>query len=135
MPGAEALAENVHVTHYEALDVDPDSLVAVPIGATGSEAGDRHEAPDRQAAPLGRSTATSCRDHRRRDRRQQVEDQQQADQDEAEPAMRSEPTASPRTSAPQAMANAGTMNVTVLAAVAVVWARTRRRWATRRRSR
>ena len=33
MPGAEALAENVHVTHYEALDVDPDSLVAVPIGA------------------------------------------------------------------------------------------------------
>ena len=37
MPGAEALAENVHVTHYEALDVDPDSLVAVPIGAAGSE--------------------------------------------------------------------------------------------------
>jgi MinD-like ATPase involved in chromosome partitioning or flagellar assembly len=35
MPGAEALAENVNVTHYEALDVDPDSLVAVPIGTGG----------------------------------------------------------------------------------------------------
>ena len=38
MPGAEALAENVHVTHYEALDVDPDSLVAVPMRVGGGEA-------------------------------------------------------------------------------------------------
>ena len=30
MPGAEVLAEDVRVTHYEALDVDPDSLMAVP---------------------------------------------------------------------------------------------------------
>jgi quinol monooxygenase YgiN len=30
MPGAEELAEDVRVTHYEALDVDPDSLVASP---------------------------------------------------------------------------------------------------------
>jgi heme-degrading monooxygenase HmoA len=36
MPGAEALAENVHVTHYESLDVDPDSPGAVPIGVNGS---------------------------------------------------------------------------------------------------
>jgi heme-degrading monooxygenase HmoA len=33
LPGAEALAEDVRVTHYEALDIDPDSLTAVPIGA------------------------------------------------------------------------------------------------------
>jgi len=30
MPGAEELAEDVSVTHYEALDVDPDEIVAVP---------------------------------------------------------------------------------------------------------
>ena len=30
MPGAEVLAEDVRVTHYEALDVDPDSLMALP---------------------------------------------------------------------------------------------------------
>jgi heme-degrading monooxygenase HmoA len=36
LPGAEALADDVRVTHYEALDVDPDSLFAVPSGlATG----------------------------------------------------------------------------------------------------
>lgn len=29
LPGAEELAEDVRVTHYEALDVDPDSLTAV----------------------------------------------------------------------------------------------------------
>jgi heme-degrading monooxygenase HmoA len=29
MPGAEGLAEFVRVTHYEALDVDPDDLAAV----------------------------------------------------------------------------------------------------------
>ncbi len=28
LPGAEQLAEDVRVTHYEALDVDPDSLTA-----------------------------------------------------------------------------------------------------------
>lgn len=33
MPGAESLAEDVRVTHYEALDVDPDSLTAVPMAA------------------------------------------------------------------------------------------------------
>jgi heme-degrading monooxygenase HmoA len=33
MPGAEALADDVRVTHYEALDVDPDDLVAVPTPA------------------------------------------------------------------------------------------------------
>ena len=61
MPGAEALAENVHVTHYEALDVDPDSLVAVPMGATGSEASTGLSSARRQAAALGRSTAISRR--------------------------------------------------------------------------
>ena len=30
MPGAELLAENVTVTHYEALDIEPDVLTAVP---------------------------------------------------------------------------------------------------------
>ncbi len=30
LPGAEALVEDLRVTHYEALDVDPDSLVALP---------------------------------------------------------------------------------------------------------
>jgi quinol monooxygenase YgiN len=33
LPGAELLAQDVRVTHYEALDVDPDSLVAMQ-GAT-----------------------------------------------------------------------------------------------------
>ncbi|HEY3334309.1 MAG TPA: antibiotic biosynthesis monooxygenase [Candidatus Limnocylindrales bacterium] len=33
MPGAEQLAEDVRVTHYEALDVDPDSLVAMQRAA------------------------------------------------------------------------------------------------------
>lgn len=28
LPGAESLAEDVSVTHYEALDVDPDALLA-----------------------------------------------------------------------------------------------------------
>jgi hypothetical protein len=37
LPGAEALVEDVHVTHYEALDVDPDSLVATPLpGGNGA---------------------------------------------------------------------------------------------------
>ena len=35
MPGAEALVEDLQVTHYEALDVDPDSLVAVPQHTDG----------------------------------------------------------------------------------------------------
>ncbi|HEV7810573.1 MAG TPA: antibiotic biosynthesis monooxygenase [Candidatus Limnocylindrales bacterium] len=40
LPGAEALAERVEVTHYEALDVDPDSLLAtnppnVPAASSG----------------------------------------------------------------------------------------------------
>lgn len=30
LPGAEELVEDLRVTHYEALDVDPDSLTAVP---------------------------------------------------------------------------------------------------------
>jgi len=29
LPGAEALAEDVRVTHYEALDLDPDAMIAV----------------------------------------------------------------------------------------------------------
>lgn len=29
LPGAERLAEDVRVTHYEALDVDPDALIAI----------------------------------------------------------------------------------------------------------
>ena len=33
LPGAESLAEDVRVTHYEALDVDPDSLTAVAMGS------------------------------------------------------------------------------------------------------
>jgi quinol monooxygenase YgiN len=40
LPGAEGLAERVEVTHYEALDVDPDSLLATT-------------APDMPAAPSG----------------------------------------------------------------------------------
>jgi heme-degrading monooxygenase HmoA len=32
LPGAESLAEDVRVTHYEALDVDPDSLTAISVG-------------------------------------------------------------------------------------------------------
>src|SRR3954469_8268725 len=38
LPGAEQLAENVQVTHYEALDVDPDSVVAVASGSARSQA-------------------------------------------------------------------------------------------------
>jgi hypothetical protein len=34
MPGAEALVEDLSVTHYEALDVDPDSLIAVGASAS-----------------------------------------------------------------------------------------------------
>jgi hypothetical protein len=30
LPGAEGLAEKVEVTHYEALDMDPDAIVASP---------------------------------------------------------------------------------------------------------
>jgi quinol monooxygenase YgiN len=33
MPGAEEMAEDVRVTHYEALDVDPDALTAVAVAA------------------------------------------------------------------------------------------------------
>ena len=29
LPGAERLAENVEVTHYEALDVDPDTVISL----------------------------------------------------------------------------------------------------------
>jgi heme-degrading monooxygenase HmoA len=36
LPGAEGLADFVHVTHYESLDVDPDSLRAT----SGAEARD-----------------------------------------------------------------------------------------------
>ena len=39
MPGAELLAEDVRVTHYEALDVDPDSLVATPAASPGEADG------------------------------------------------------------------------------------------------
>jgi quinol monooxygenase YgiN len=37
MPGAELLAEDVRVTHYEALDVDPDSLTALPTATTSGD--------------------------------------------------------------------------------------------------
>lgn len=33
MPGAEELAEDVQVTHYEALDMEPDALTAVTTSA------------------------------------------------------------------------------------------------------
>lgn len=38
LPGAEGLAESVSVTHFEALDVDPDALFATspPAAANGS---------------------------------------------------------------------------------------------------
>jgi quinol monooxygenase YgiN len=36
LPGAEELADDVRVTHYEALDVDPDSVVAVPVHTTAA---------------------------------------------------------------------------------------------------
>ena len=39
LPGAEELAEDVRVTHYEALDVDPDSVTAVSMGSQGSRTG------------------------------------------------------------------------------------------------
>jgi heme-degrading monooxygenase HmoA len=42
LPGAEALVEDVHVTHYEALDMDPDLLFVTPAPAArhgGSEDG------------------------------------------------------------------------------------------------
>jgi heme-degrading monooxygenase HmoA len=32
LPGAEALTDDLSVTHYEALDVDPDSLLATEEG-------------------------------------------------------------------------------------------------------
>lgn len=38
LPGAERLAEDVRVTHYEALDVDPDQVTAVSL-ASGQSAG------------------------------------------------------------------------------------------------
>ena len=38
LPGAEGLAEKVEVTHYEALDMDPDVFTASVAGA-GSEGG------------------------------------------------------------------------------------------------
>ena len=41
MPGAEALAEDVRVTHYEALDVDPDALTAIAMGPSGNAADHR----------------------------------------------------------------------------------------------
>ena len=31
LPGAEGLAESVTVTHFEALDVDPDAVIATPM--------------------------------------------------------------------------------------------------------
>jgi len=39
LPGAERLAEDVRVTHYEALDVDPDSLVAIGSNLRGAGGG------------------------------------------------------------------------------------------------
>ena len=38
LPGAERLAENVEVTHYEALDMDPDLLIAVGGGDQPAQA-------------------------------------------------------------------------------------------------
>ena len=37
MPGAELLVENVSVTHYEALDIDPDALGVVPEESSAEE--------------------------------------------------------------------------------------------------
>lgn len=31
LPGAEALVEDINVTHYEALDVDPDALIPIAL--------------------------------------------------------------------------------------------------------
>jgi hypothetical protein len=36
LPGAEGLAESVVVTHFEALDVDPDAVFAAPAHAVAS---------------------------------------------------------------------------------------------------
>lgn len=41
LPGAESLAEDVRVTHYEALDVDPDAVSAIPI-AVGDQRAERN---------------------------------------------------------------------------------------------
>lgn len=38
LPGAEALTEDVRVTHYEALDVDPDDMRAIPGDAAAPPA-------------------------------------------------------------------------------------------------
>jgi len=38
LPGAEALAEFVSVTHFEALDVDPDAVVATSVPAAARPA-------------------------------------------------------------------------------------------------
>ena len=35
LPGAEGLAEYVRVTHYEALDVEPDAVDARPVSSSG----------------------------------------------------------------------------------------------------
>jgi hypothetical protein len=43
LPGAEGLAESVSVTHFEALDMDPDALFATP---EPSDANDRSMAPN-----------------------------------------------------------------------------------------
>jgi quinol monooxygenase YgiN len=36
MPGAEQLADDVRVTHYEALDVEPEPATAIPTAARGA---------------------------------------------------------------------------------------------------
>ena len=43
LPGAEKLVEDVSVTHYEALDVDPDAVFAVPAPASSP--------PERRSQP------------------------------------------------------------------------------------
>lgn len=72
LPGAEGLADSVEVTHYEALDIDPDEISATwppqdtdePDRDAASERGserDRGNEPDREP-PRGRDAAATRRE-------------------------------------------------------------------------
>ena len=58
LPGAEGLAEKVEVTHYEALDIDPDVIAASPPPVRAGGA-DEHFTP--AAATTGGSPAAGNR--------------------------------------------------------------------------
>jgi hypothetical protein len=54
LPGAEGLADSVDVTHYEALDLDPDAIFATGTPAWGAGGDAEGETPSaREAASSG----------------------------------------------------------------------------------